>query len=854
MDKLENESLSETTRNKWRSSIPKAEQGIRHAKETVEHLAPIMKSIDSDLERAKRLPKEYDITFKNIMQVESQMERIKKDIPKIQTLASDIDEKSDRFLIRESALSEAIVKLKQQIAHARDIANAIKVGVNFYPNTTLELKRPESLPMISTNTKVSTFFKTDKDKGFLFYLGNENKTEDTDGRPQSNDYMALEVENGYLVLTTDLGNGSKRIINPKLISDGKWYEAIVEQNDNDITLIVREEKENGNVTVYDEHDTVPGDKLLFNLNNNSRLFVGGYPPDFEIQETIRESSFEGQIEGFKINNEEVGLWNFVDGQDNENGAIGRDKLKADETPVTGYRFNGAGFIELAAHDIEFRSTTSVKLKFKAERKTKDGLIFYAGKDAQNFISIEMKNAEILFQFKLGQGVTSIVQQSRKYNDDVWHTVEASRSGTKGELRIDEHVIYSGENLAGRSADLIISDSVFIGGKPESIYNPDVTSKNFNGCIDDVLINGNQQHLSQNKNSIGIHKGCPEPVSTILSFARFNPGYVKKDEFNASNNVQVNFKFITRSKNGVLLYGTNDDKTDTFAVALSDGHLYVTSKSESIKSDETYDDGIWHIVSAGHDAKKIWLLVDESNKKEMYSSFDPLFIQNGAVYFGGLAPDEPLPAKAIETHANYIGCIGDVTINSNRINFANSIDAENAIIGSCANNIFEELPDDKDNEIDFDTRIQPDQESGREDSKETIPITTIKPVPITTTAQPTPKPTEITRPPRVIETTTTPTTTTTALSPPTIPPTKPPLKQGECRLPVEPVHESTFDIGYRFGTSANSRAEYDKQLQIRPRKNDFTLSFNTSSSGGTLFYLTDSKKSNYISLYLEEGQV
>lgn len=41
--------------------------------------------------------------------------------------------------------------------------------------------------------------------------------------------MALQVQNGYLVLLMDIGSGTSTVISDKQISDNKWYKATVER-------------------------------------------------------------------------------------------------------------------------------------------------------------------------------------------------------------------------------------------------------------------------------------------------------------------------------------------------------------------------------------------------------------------------------------------------------------------------------------------------------------------------------------------------------------------------------------------------------------------------------------------------
>lgn len=43
--------------------------------------------------------------------------------------------------------------------------------------------------------------------------------------------MALQIENGYPLLTIDLGSGPEQLINNKYVSDNTWYQAIIDRYD-----------------------------------------------------------------------------------------------------------------------------------------------------------------------------------------------------------------------------------------------------------------------------------------------------------------------------------------------------------------------------------------------------------------------------------------------------------------------------------------------------------------------------------------------------------------------------------------------------------------------------------------------
>lgn len=81
---------------------------------------------------------------------------------------------------------------------------------------------------------------------------------------------------------------------------------------------------------------------VFNLHKDySKLFVGGFPNNARIQEVVRSTNMDGQIEGLNIGGQSYGLWNFKDAHE-LNGAVARNKLKA--KPVRGLKFDGRSYL------------------------------------------------------------------------------------------------------------------------------------------------------------------------------------------------------------------------------------------------------------------------------------------------------------------------------------------------------------------------------------------------------------------------------------------------------------------------------------------------------------------------------
>lgn len=139
-----------------------------------------------------------------------------------------------------------------------------------------------------------------------------------------------------------------------------------------------------------------GSNTIFNLDQEqSKLFVGGYPSSFEIQEKVKHSSFDGQMEELVIGDRQIGLWNFVEGDENYVGGHMRNKLINIE-PSTGYRFNGNGYAILDSRGHSLKTRTEIRFIFKTSAY--NGLMFLAGNsDTGSFMSIELRAGGVLYQ-------------------------------------------------------------------------------------------------------------------------------------------------------------------------------------------------------------------------------------------------------------------------------------------------------------------------------------------------------------------------------------------------------------------------------------------------------------------------
>ena len=145
-------------------------------KQAVNNMNNTVHTLPNDLKTVKQLSKNITDSIHEVIEANSNLDTVYKVIPNMNNLLNGLNQRQNLVNSSGNDLYDKIEKLKRKIANARELADRFKTGLTFFKNTTLELKNPESLPLLATSTKVSVYFRTNTSNGFLMYLGNEGKS------------------------------------------------------------------------------------------------------------------------------------------------------------------------------------------------------------------------------------------------------------------------------------------------------------------------------------------------------------------------------------------------------------------------------------------------------------------------------------------------------------------------------------------------------------------------------------------------------------------------------------------------------------------------------------------------------
>ncbi|KAK6179097.1 hypothetical protein SNE40_011531 [Patella caerulea] len=776
-------------------AINQADESLNKAKNAESQIVSIINQLPEDERKIQKIPTDIIKADRDMLKTRNQLNTIRSLSPDMNNLIKSLGERSGRLTDIGRTVAANVTQLREKIALARDEANRIRVGLRFLSNTTLTVRNPANIEQAGSYSKVSFYFRTDNLNGLLLYLGGDQKS----GRPEPDDYIALELLNGQIVFKYNLGSGAARIVSPQRVDDGMWHQVIAERIGKAGYLTIRTDKQDDTKVSGQSEGTF----TVLELNPlTTVMYVGGAPDDVSLPENLLRIPYDGVIEDVIFDEQPIGLWNFRNGENNYVGALERDVFKA--ITSNGLRFNGRGYVILSQKDLGFRPAKSVDVLLKFKTYAENGLLVYMTDGKRDFLSVEIREGQLIFQYDLGFGRATLKSPDR-YNDGAWHSIQASRVEKDGLLLVDGSEVALGESK-GTLKELAINDEIFIGGynQPE-LSTKDVTSEGFEGCIKDLQFKSTLWDLNNNRGAKGVVVGCPEQIARVVSFSANRPGIVAVSAESVGQMFDLTFKMKTFQNDSLLLYTADNTQSSAFSVAIVKGKIVVLSNpgNQPTRLESKYDkyaDGNWHYVSIMKDGLKLTMNIDDYEILETTADSPRSdLLTETPLYFGGVPTDYLIEDDMAPTLVRTVGCIGDVTVNMDSVNFASIVENDRigATIGSCPLTEYEKRVD----------LIEP--------SKET---------PVEATVSPEAE--------RIITTTPAP----------------------QCALPLVPEENLAENVsGIRFGAQIDSHVEYDIPLRFRIRSK-FYLEFKTEAQNGVLFYVADKKQLDHISLSMLNGVV
>ena len=739
-------------------------------------------------------------------------------------------------------IRDEIYELKLLIASTRDIANEIKVAVNFSDKTFIQLRPSANLvPSMSTT---GTFHIQTKDYfAPIAFIYNESNP---------NEYMSLNLQNGKPHFQYRLSNESfTSVMINRAVNDGKWHKIEIERIGRRSKLSVDYE---GKTEIARGESS--DHSVIFNIDPNGAKFILGQYPTNKLAaelETIAayNSQFKGAIDDVKLNGHAYGLWSY-EAAKNIKGEPKRPLSAYDDTTEqdsgNSISFSEDSFMCLDRSEIklQYQKPISITVKFKTDAS--NGLIWFWSNKEKQYIAIYLEsghlNVVVSFSTELKHYLYDEADKTEKkrLNDNKFHTVYVKlsiRKETKFYNSTFKFHNYALDMLASETLakPLIFNNITYtmkiipnlksgqqcIGGIPENKREGIFKDSQFNGfvgCMSQLLPPGETKSMdlpelllrTETKASRVLPK-CTDETEQCRVKKSDNPVYLKFDlKQLALNQVEesIGLGFTTTNSAGTLLYRQTkrNQQTGALLLQLKDGKLVLTvhednqSSYELTASNKQYSDNNLHIVYIIKQADKLMLKVDDELVAEssQISNFNSE-INSNLLYIAGI-PDESRKSTVMD---NFEGCITQLVYNNVNLKFKDAVSRSSE--GLSFSNCFQvklksavlAIPEYK--------------KSSAVSNKKMISFYSQKKA-------------------------------AAAVA----------LKNEECLLSKEfDTSQQMRSVGIRFGLTKNSRLEVHDSYPIKI-STSISLRFRTLQPDGLLFYASDAQFSDFLAIWLQEGAV
>uniref|UniRef100_A0A3P9L0B7 Laminin subunit alpha 4 n=1 Tax=Oryzias latipes TaxID=8090 RepID=A0A3P9L0B7_ORYLA len=798
---------SDKTRRRLDFTSQVADRTLNRSAEVLQTVTPIHNKVeewDSNMRKNKYSVAAYEQAVDSAGKA---VERLNALVPELLNRLKVVENKKP-----VNNVTTNIVRIRELIAQARSVAKKVQVSMKFDGQSSVELHPHSNLEDLKTVTSISLFMRVDPDKDpiedrFVLYLGDRNG---------SKDYMGLAIKSDNLVFIYKLGGEEVEIsLTSKPVSQwpavfnyikverlgrhGKLFLTIPSQSSSD------EQK-------FIQKGEAPGKESLFDIDPKGTVFfVGKVPPDVTLPPLLSLAPFVGCIELASLNNDVISLYNFkkIHPTNNLPPPCPRYKLAFSQSRIASYLFDGTGYA--LVNDIERKGKFGTVTRFDIAVRTvaNNGVIFLMV-NGDNFFLLEMKNGflRLMYDFGFSTGPKLLENNLPKFqiNDARYHEMSVIyHQSKKVILLLDKNHVKTMENP---KTTLPFSD-IYIGGAPSSILKarPELSSVvGLKGCVKGFQFLKKDFNLLEEPGTIGISSGCPEESFTSRNAYFTGSGYLGSTaKISPFDSFEGGMSFRTLQPSGLLFYHT--EESSEFSISMENGAVVLNCKGTKVKSHKKqYNDGRTHFLMASVNKQVYSLVVDDKDKREnkrpSSASKSPVDSAMKTFYFGGS------PSSSFK---NFSGCISYAYISRED----QDIEAED----------FQKYTERVQTSLQDCPVVSPPaahlfrHRNATSGSKQTQKVTRDESSLMSDLRG---------------------------------------NEQEQSEPNVEPCFLSSspraLQDAFHYGTTANSRQHYTNVPNSLSKRFNFSVSLKTQSSFGLIFYISDSREDNFISLFLSHGKI
>uniref|UniRef100_A0A4W6EDC8 Laminin subunit alpha-1 n=1 Tax=Lates calcarifer TaxID=8187 RepID=A0A4W6EDC8_LATCA len=452
----------------------------------------------------------------------------------------------------------------------------------------------------ATSTSIVFLFKTLSPGGLLLYLASNN----------TRDFLSMELVEGHIRLTFDLGSGALILTSNRKYNTGVWYKITLQRNKRKGYLSIMAADQSSEKEVLEAES--PGMASDLNRSDLDPIYIGGLPASRPIRRQVVSRSYVGCIKNVEIARSNFDL--LRDAYGVRKGCV----LKA----VRSVSVLSGGFVQITP--LSFGQEAELLFSFSSNNQS--GILLAAFSDGRS-----QRQAEFGEVGGAIRRVTVMKPDGESFSDGKRHSVI---------ITINRKYVLPWKHAPVAPVP------------PDSPDLPDL-SRWFRGCIQHLVVGGCVSEAEPSFLPSAAQFGSSK--HSHMTFI-INPNTVRKS-------VLMRLSVRSWALDGLILLLSDSKHTDFIVLTLTGGKLVMSADlgkgPASVTSSVAVNDGAWHAVSAEVSRRLVSISVDGSSPDSVPVKGNQLDVDN-RLYLGGL-PDTH-STRRINVSSSFPGCLHSLSLN------------------------------------------------------------------------------------------------------------------------------------------------------------------------------------------------
>uniref|UniRef100_A0A8B9RYI1 Laminin subunit alpha-4 n=1 Tax=Accipiter nisus TaxID=211598 RepID=A0A8B9RYI1_9AVES len=478
-------------------------------------------------------------------------------------------------------------------------------------------------------------------------------------------FFSLEMHNGFLYLRYDFGFST----GPVLLEDSMKKAQINDAKFHEISIIYHNSKKMILVVDRRHIKSVDNERTAMPFTD---IYIGGAPAEIlhsSISSHLAGSiGFKGCMKGFQFQKKDFNLLE-------EPGTLGISYGCPEDSLMSRKAyFNGESFIASSQKESLFGEFEG---GFNFRTLQPNGLLFYYS-EGSDVLSISMDRGAVV----LNASGTKIQSPDRNYNDGKTHFIITSVTPERldREVEVEDFQQYSEKVQTSLYGCPVESPPVALLHKKGKNSSKAKGNRNKKVGRDKDKISQPSTGLKNLYQEVNMQRDpqCHLPMNPKATEHAYQFGGTanSRQEFDhiPKDFTQFSISLKTHSSHGMIFYVSDQKETNFMALFVAHGRLIFMFNAGHqkirIKSQEKYNDGLWHNVIFIR-GKNIGRLIIDGLRvlEEPFSSNSNTWQVTEPLYIGGVAPGKAVKNIQINSVYSFSGCLSNLQLNGRSINSA-----------------------------------------------------------------------------------------------------------------------------------------------------------------------------------------